>query len=148
MHERLSDLIFAAADRDADATALRHDGRMLTYAALAGLVETAARGLLEFDLDRADRVGVYLEKRFETVAALFATAAAGCVFVPVNPLLKPRQVAYILKDCNVRVGTFRENRRQALEPDRGRGQTLRIDFAAVRDFMETRRRREAGTESG
>lgn len=28
------------------------------------------------------------------------------------------------------------------------GQTLRIDFAAVRDFMETRRRREAGTESG
>ncbi len=103
MHERLSDLIFAAADRDADATALRHDGRMLTYAALAGLVETAARGLLEFELDREDRVGVYLEKRVETVAALFGAAAAGCVFVPVNPLLKPRQVAHILKDCNVRV---------------------------------------------
>ena len=28
------------------------------------------------------------------------------------------------------------------------GQTLPIDFAAVRDFMETRQRREAGTESG
>ena len=28
------------------------------------------------------------------------------------------------------------------------GQTLAIDFEAVRDFMETRRRREAGTEPG
>src|SRR5262249_13169702 len=27
----------------------------------------------------------------------------GGVFVPVNPLLKPEQVAYILADCNVRV---------------------------------------------
>jgi acyl-CoA ligase (AMP-forming) (exosortase A-associated) len=44
-----------------------------------------------------------MEKRFETVVALFGAAAAGCVFVPLNPILKPRQVAYILQDCNVRV---------------------------------------------
>ena len=35
--------------------------------------------------------------------AAFGTAAAGGVFVPLNPLLKPDQVAYILRDCNVRV---------------------------------------------
>ncbi len=103
MHERLSDLIFAAADRKADAAALRHDGRSMTYAALADLVEGAARGLLEFARDPGERVAVYLEKRFETVAAMFAAAAAGHVFVPVNPLLRPRQVDHILKDCNVRV---------------------------------------------
>ena len=34
---------------------------------------------------------------------MFGAAAAGGVFVPVNPLLKPEQVAYILSDCNVRV---------------------------------------------
>lgn len=34
---------------------------------------------------------------------MFGAAAAGGVFVPVNPLLKPEQVAYILADCNVRV---------------------------------------------
>ena len=32
-----------------------------------------------------------------------ARPAAGGVFVPVNPLLKAEQVAYILRDCNVRV---------------------------------------------
>src|SRR5690606_2520167 len=30
-------------------------------------------------------------------------SAAGGVFVPVNPLLRPRQVAHILADCGVRV---------------------------------------------
>ncbi len=48
-------------------------------------------------------MGVYLEKRPETVIALFGAAAAGGVFVPINPLLKPEQVAYILRDCNVRI---------------------------------------------
>ena len=34
---------------------------------------------------------------------MLGIARAGACFVPVNPLLKPRQVAYILADCNVRV---------------------------------------------
>jgi len=36
-------------------------------------------------------------------AAFFISTAAGGVFVPLNPLLKPEQVGYILRDCNVRV---------------------------------------------
>ena len=34
---------------------------------------------------------------------MFGAAAAGGVYVPVNPLLKAEQVGYILQDCNVRV---------------------------------------------
>jgi acyl-CoA ligase (AMP-forming) (exosortase A-associated) len=44
-----------------------------------------------------------LEKRPEFVTAAFGAMRAGAVFVPVNPLLKPEQVGYILRDCNVRV---------------------------------------------
>ena len=40
---------------------------------------------------------------FETVIASFGAPAAGGVFVPLNPLLKPEQVAYIMRDCNVRM---------------------------------------------
>ncbi len=61
------------------------------------------QAMLALGLGRGERVAVYLEKRLETVIALFGAAAAGGVFVPVNPLLKPEQVAYILRDCNVRV---------------------------------------------
>ena len=54
-------------------------------------------------LSCGDRVAVYLDKRIETVTALFGVSAGGGVFVPVNPLLRPRQVGYILQDCDVRV---------------------------------------------
>ena len=63
----------------------------------------ARNGLGALSASRSERVAVYLEKRFEAVIACFGAAAAGCVFVPVNPLLKPKQVAYILAHCNVRV---------------------------------------------
>ena len=75
----------------------------MDYAELAGLVQDTARGLLALGLNRTERVAVYLPKRLEAVAVLFGTALAGGVFVPINPLLKPEQVAYILRDCNVRV---------------------------------------------
>lgn len=34
---------------------------------------------------------------------MLAPPPAGGIFVPVNPLLKPDQVAYILADCNVAI---------------------------------------------
>ena len=74
----------------------------LSYAELATQVRQFASGLMAFGLQRGDRVAIYLEKRFETVVASFGAPAAGCVFVPINPLLKPEQVAFILRDCNVR----------------------------------------------
>ena len=101
--ERISDLILAAAARDAAAPALGHDGAELSYGELAGAVETCARALLESGLRRGERVAVYLEKRFETVVSMFAAAQGGGAFVPLNPVLKARQVSYILRDCNVRI---------------------------------------------
>jgi acyl-CoA synthetase (AMP-forming)/AMP-acid ligase II len=47
-------------------------------------------------------VAVYLEKSCEEAYAIFGISIAGGVIVPVNPLLRPRQVAHILGDCGVR----------------------------------------------
>ena len=59
--------------------------------------------MIGLGLARSKCVAIYLEKRFETVIANFGAPRADGVFVPVNPLLKPDQVAFILQDCNVRV---------------------------------------------
>ena len=99
----LHELITLAANRADGAAALTFGDETLKYGALAQRVERFASGLIGLGLARAERVGVYLEKRFETVIAAFGTAAAGGAFVPINPLLKPAQVGYILRDCNVRV---------------------------------------------
>ena len=92
-----------SAQQNPTATALIHKNTEYSYAALQSEVESTAFGLIQLGLAPSERVAVYLPKQPETVFSLFGAARAGGVFVPVNPLLKPHQVAYILKDCNVRV---------------------------------------------
>ncbi len=99
----LHELLHVAAERTPHAPALTHGESGLTYEALWDAVTRFAHGLLASGSERSDRVGIYLEKRFETVVASFGAPAAGCVFVPLNPLLKGDQVGFILADCDVRV---------------------------------------------
>jgi acyl-CoA ligase (AMP-forming) (exosortase A-associated) len=99
----LHELISHAAQQQAEAPALTYGKESLDYGQLQASVASFAAGLIGLDLQRGERVAIYLEKRFEAVTAFFGAAAAGGVFVPVNPLLKAEQVAYILRDCNVRV---------------------------------------------
>ena len=99
----LHELVLTSAARAPDAVALRARGRTVSYGALAESMTAFASGLLNLGIARADRVAVLLPKQFETVVAMWGTAQAGAVFVPVNPLLKPEQIAYILRDCNVRM---------------------------------------------
>ncbi|WP_333841284.1 acyl-CoA ligase (AMP-forming), exosortase A system-associated [Pelomicrobium sp.] len=110
----LHDLPRASAERAPSGRALTYAEASLSYGELAARIEAFCAGLVELSLARAERVAIYLEKRFETVIAIFGTAAAGGVFVPVNPLLKAEQVAYILRDCNVRVLVTSAERLQTL----------------------------------
>jgi acyl-CoA ligase (AMP-forming) (exosortase A-associated) len=100
---RLPELIALTAGRTPQAIALTSDTSHLSYEDLSASVSQFVSGLMGLGVARTERVAIYLEKRFETVIASFGAPAAGAVFVPVNPLLKPEQVAYILRDCNVRV---------------------------------------------
>lgn len=97
----LHELPWAAADRSAQAVALRDGDATKTYGELADEIGRFASGLSALGVDRGERVAVFLEKRSETVITSFGAPAHGGVFVPINPLLKPEQVAYILRDCGV-----------------------------------------------
>ena len=99
----LHELLLSAAERTPTAPALVHAGEALTYATLAQDIGSFAAALIGLGVRRSERVAIFLEKRFETVTAAFGTARAGAAFVPINPLLKPKQVAHILRDCGVRV---------------------------------------------
>lgn len=111
----LQELIANCALRTPQAVALTYGKENLTYETLELAVTQFASGLMALGVGRGERVAVYLEKRFETVIASFGAAAMGAVFVPVNPLLKPEQVAFILRDCNVRVLVTSAQRMVALE---------------------------------
>ena len=116
MTELIHDLLLSSAQRSPRREALVYQGTRLDYDGLAARVRDCAAALSNLDLGRSERVAVYLEKRIETVVAVFGAAAAGGVFVPINPLLKPDQVAYILKDCNVRILVTSAERLKLLAP--------------------------------
>ena len=99
VHELITDI----ASRTPQALALREANFEVEYATLATQVEQAANLFLSVGLACNERIAVYMEKRIDHVVALFGAAAAGGVFVPVNPQLKAEQVAHILRDCNVRI---------------------------------------------
>ncbi|HMC14229.1 MAG TPA: acyl-CoA ligase (AMP-forming), exosortase A system-associated [Albitalea sp.] len=121
----LHDLVHVAAQRSPNAMALTYGGASLSYAATDSAVTAFASGLLQLGLQRAERVGIFLEKRFETVIASFGAPAAGGVFVPLNPLLKAEQVAFILQDCDVRVLVTSPERLALLAPVLGACPALR-----------------------
>jgi len=116
MKHLLHELILNRAEHAPDASALAELRQRRTYAELASEVVAAANGMVQLGLIAGERVGIYLDKRIETVVACFGACAAGGAFVPINPVLKPEQVAYILQDCGVRILVTSIERLHALEP--------------------------------
>lgn len=116
MNDLIHRLPIHSAEMAPRSEALSYNGIRLDYESLANQIQSCAAGLRQLDLGRAERVAIYLEKRIETVVSMFGVAAAGGAFVPVNPLLKPDQVAHILSDCNVRVLVTSRDRLEILAP--------------------------------
>jgi len=75
----------------------------LTYQALWQQLEQFANAIKSLGCQRGDRIAVYLPKQFETLITLFGSSLADCVFVPVNPVLKAKQVGHILRDCDAKL---------------------------------------------
>jgi acyl-CoA ligase (AMP-forming) (exosortase A-associated) len=103
MRSQIHHLVADAADERAAAPAVTFKDTTVSYGQLWRDIRSFGGALQASGFRRGDRVAVYLDKRIETVVALFGTSAAGGVFVPINPLLRPRQVGYIVRDCAARV---------------------------------------------
>lgn len=98
----LHDSIFHQARQTPDAAVIRIKDDQLSYGELRDALELYARQLCSAGLTPNERVAIYLPKQFETVIGMFGTSLAGGVFVPINPVLKPRQVAHILSDSGAK----------------------------------------------
>src|SRR4026209_3058881 len=99
MPDLIHELLLRSAEVAPQREALSYQSTRLDYDALATLVVDCAAGLLHLGLGRSERVAVYLEKRPETVAAIFGAAAAGGGFVALNPLAEPDQRPGHLAGC-------------------------------------------------
>ncbi len=99
----LHDLVTVSANARPDHVALHAGSRQTSYAELFAAVSGVANGLRALGVCRGERVAIFLPKCVEVVASMFGTSSAGAVFVPINSVLKPPQVAHILRDSGARV---------------------------------------------
>ena len=99
----LDDLLFRAAALYPGKPALIFQKDIILYSALATDVRRFAHAVRKAGIGAGERIGIFLEKRPEAAVAIMGTATADAVFVPINPALRPAQVAHLVKDCGIKL---------------------------------------------
>ena len=94
----LSSLLEEAVAGHPDHPALRMDDLVLTYAQFREATGRMSTLLASVGVEPGDRVGLMLPNVPAFPIAFYGALAAGAVVVPMNPLLKEREVAYYLGD--------------------------------------------------
>src|SRR5271165_6719072 len=117
----LGSLLERAAADHPDHPALRLDDLVLTYVQLRQAAGRMSALLAVGGVEPGDRVGLMLPNVPAFPIAFYGALAAGAVVVPMNPLLKSREVSYYLGDSGPRwwsPGTRRPARRPRARPTR------------------------------
>src|SRR3954467_8701981 len=99
----LADLLSHAAATKAGAIAIKRDERELTYGALAAAAAHVAGLLRVKGVQPGDRVGIMLPNVEYFPICYYGALRAGATVVPMNVLLKEREVAYYLRDSGAGV---------------------------------------------
>ena len=91
------------AAQQPDAPAVTFEGTTLSYGELDGRATLLASELRALEVGRGVIVGVYLSRSLTMLVTLLAVQKSGGVYVPLDPELPPRRLAYMISDSGVRV---------------------------------------------
>lgn len=103
MQDTLGNLVSRSARRNGAAPALLENGRGMSYAQLEEDSNRFAHHLLARGLQAGDKVAMLSPNSMDFMVAAFGILKAGLVWVPVNALLSPTEVAYIVQHAEARL---------------------------------------------
>lgn len=99
----LHHLLTESAARLPNKEAIYFEEERLTYAQLEMLTNQVARTLQSIGVRQGDRVGIYVHKSLASVISVFGIMKAGAVYVPLDPSAPAKRLAYITRNCNIKV---------------------------------------------
>ena len=103
MSENLALNLIDSTRRGAELPAVRLDDTVLSYGTLDDLTARVAGLLREHGIGPGDRVGIMLPNVPQFATTYYGVLRAGGIVVPMNVLLKRREVAFYLSDPGARV---------------------------------------------
>src|ERR1700754_4051613 len=98
----LSANLLASKDRNPNGVALRCDDLQFSFAELDDAAARVATLLAQAGVEPGDRVGIMLPNTPAFAIAFYGIMYRGAVAVPMNPLLKAREVAYYLSNSGAK----------------------------------------------
>jgi L-proline---[L-prolyl-carrier protein] ligase len=99
----LQDLLEASVAAYPQRAAVEEGDRRLSYGELDVQSARLASLLREVGVCAGDRVGLYLDKSLEAIVGLYGVLRTGAAYVPLDPQAPPTRLAYIARDCDLRV---------------------------------------------
>ena len=114
----LPDLFRAAASRWADAVAIHHQSRNWTFRVLDRASDRIGVFLQKQGIGVDDRIGLFCPNCPEFAAAYFGILKAGATVVPLNLLLNPKEIAFILADAGVQILFYHAQLAEAVQASR------------------------------
>ena len=102
MLETLGEALPASARRFGDKTALITGGRSFSFHELNQLSNRLANGLRGIGVEAGDRVTLYATNSWEWVVSYHAIHKLGAVANPINAMLTPEEVGYVVADCGAK----------------------------------------------
>ena len=98
----LSDLVRDAAMANPAKAAFVFQGRAMTFGELEDLVDLTAAAFTRFGIERGDRVALLVGNVPEFVSSLYAVLRIGAIACPLNVMLTPEELGYILADAGAK----------------------------------------------
>ncbi|MEY2448845.1 MAG: hypothetical protein QOH79_2321 [Acidimicrobiaceae bacterium] len=125
----------AAADATPHHIAVVDGERRITYGDLDDLASRIATLLQRLGATQGERVGLYLDKSIEAVAAIYGVLKTGAAYVPLDPAAPPARLAYIAHDCGLSILLTGAEKADAWELLAADGNAL-CDLVVLNDHAE------------
>src|ERR1700755_2851441 len=105
----IGDLLKRAAVRFPDRIALTDGSRRVTYTEIERDANRFANYLVQRGLKPGDKISTVCNNSIEFVKALFGIHRAGLIWVPINTMLGPSDIDYILGHAEIRFALIDDN---------------------------------------
>ncbi len=103
MNFALDRLLAESSKRYPNRIAIKDKEKQISYQELEIYSSKISSYILSKDLESKDRVGLYINKSIDGIAAFFGILKADCIFVALDINWPPRRCAYIIDDCQIKL---------------------------------------------